>query len=75
MKLKSFFTSVLATLALAVGCTQELIPSLKEISVTPSYLTMEVEGGTKELTVVSTGDWKITDIPDGITVTPSSGST
>lgn len=74
MKLKSFFTSVLATLALAVGCTQELIPSLKEISVTPSYLTMEVEGGTKELTVVSTGDWKITDIPDGITVTPSSGS-
>ena len=74
MKLKSFFTSVLATLALAVGCTQELIPSLKEISVTPSYLTMEVEGGTKELTVVSTGDWKITDIPDGMTVTPSSGS-
>ena len=74
MKLKSFFTSVLATLALAVGCTQELIPSLKEISVTPSYLTMEVEGGTKELTVLSTGDWKITDIPDGITVTPSSGS-
>ena len=74
MKLKSLFTSVLATLALAVGCTQELIPSLKEISVTPSYLTMEVEGGTKELTVVSTGDWKITDIPDGITVTPSSGS-
>ena len=74
MKLKSFFTSVLATLALAVGCTQELIPSLKEISVTPSYLTMEVEGGTKELTVVSTGDWKITDIPDWMTVTPSSGS-
>ena len=74
MKLKSFFTSVLATLALAVGCTQELIPSLKEISVTPSYFTMEVEGGNKELTVVSTGDWKITDIPDGITVTPSSGS-
>ena len=74
MKLKSFFTSVLATLALAVGCTQELIPSLKEISVTPSYFTMEVEGGNKELTVVSTGDWKITDIPDGMTVTPSSGS-
>ena len=74
MKLKSFFTSVLATLALAVGCTQELIPSLKEISVTPSYLTIEVEGDTKELTVVSTGDWKITDIPDWMTVTPSSGS-
>ena len=74
MKLKSFFTSVLATLALAVGCTQELIPSLKEISVTPSYFTMEVEGGNKELTVVSTGDWKITDIPDWMTVTPSSGS-
>lgn len=74
MKLKSFFTSVLATLALAVGCTQELIPSLKEISVTPSYFTMEVEGGNKELTVVSTGDWKITDIPAWMTVTPSSGS-
>ena len=74
MKLKSFFTSVLATLALAVGCTQELIPSLKEISVTPSYFTMEVEGGNKELTAVSTGDWKITDIPAWMTVTPSSGS-
>lgn len=74
MKLKYFFTSVLATLALAVGCTQELIPSLKEISVSPSYFTIGVDGGSKELTVVAKGDWKITDIPEWMTVTPSSGS-
>lgn len=74
MKLKYFFTSVLATLALAVGCTQELIPSLKEISVSPSYFTIGVDGGSKELTVVAKGDWQITNIPEWMTVTPSSGS-
>ena len=74
MKLKSLFTSALAILALAVGCSKQEFPSLKEISVTPSYFTMETEAGQKELSVISSTDWEIKDIPEWITVTPEKGT-
>lgn len=73
MKLRYILTSLLACLALAVGCVQEELPGLSEIEVTPSYFSFEVDGGTKEVTVTTALDWKVTDAPEWVTVTPASG--
>lgn len=73
MKLRYILTSLLACLALAVGCVQEELPGLSEIEVTPSYFSFEVDGGTKEVTVTTALDWKVTDAPEWLTVTPASG--
>lgn len=73
MKLRYILTSLLACLALAVGCVQEELPGLSEIEVTPSYFSFEVDGGSKEVTVTTALDWKVTDAPEWLTVTPASG--
>ncbi len=74
MKLRYFLTSIVACLALAIGCTKEELPSLSEIQVTPSYFTFGVDGGAKELTVTAVSDWTVTDVPEWLTVTPASGT-
>ena len=74
MKLRYFLTSIIACLALAIGCTKEELPALSEITVTPSYFTFTVDGGAKELTVNALADWTVTDIPEWLTVTPTEGT-
>ena len=74
MKLRYFLTSIVACLALAIGCTKEELPSLSEIQVTPSYFTFGVDGGAKELTVNAIDNWTVTDVPEWLTVSPASGS-
>ncbi len=73
MKLRYFLTSILACLALAVGCTQEDLPALSEISVTPSYFTMSMEGGVQKINVNAESAWEVTDVPEWIIVTPANG--
>lgn len=73
MKLKYFLTSIFACLALAIGCTQEELPALSEIQVTPSYFTFGVDGGSKDLTVVAEDAWTITDVPEWLNVSPAKG--
>lgn len=73
MKFKYLLTSVLACLALAIGCTQEELPSLSDIEVTPSYFTFTVDGGSKDVTVTTSQDWTVTDVPEWVTVSPASG--
>lgn len=73
MKLRYILTSLLACLALAVGCVQEELPGLSDIEVAPSYFSFEVDGGSKEVTVTTALDWKVTDAPEWVTVTPASG--
>lgn len=73
MKLRYFLTSIFACLALAIGCTQEELPALSEIQVTPSYFTFGVDGGAKELTVVAVDKWQVSDVPEWLTVSPASG--
>lgn len=72
MKIRHFLTSILAGIAL-VGCVQEELPALSEIQVTPSYFTFGVDGGSKEVAVTAVGAWDVTDIPDWLTVSPTSG--
>ena len=74
MKLRYFLTSIVACLALAIGCTKEALPGLSEIQVTPSYFTFGVEGGAKEITVTAVADWTVSDVPEWLTVSPASGS-
>lgn len=73
MKFRYLLTSVLASLALAIGCTQEALPGLSDIEVTPSYFTFTVDGGSKEVTVATSADWTVTDVPEWVTVSPASG--
>lgn len=72
MKFRYFLTSILACLAL-IGCVQEELPGLSDIKVTPSYFTLGVDGGSKEVAVTTSSDWTVTDIPEWVTVNPSSG--
>ena len=74
MKLRYFLTSIVACLALAIGCTKEELPGLSEIQVTPSYFTFGVDGGSKTLTVTASADWTVTDVPEWLTVSPAKGS-
>ena len=74
MKLRYFLTSIIACLALAIGCTKEALPGLSEIQVTPSYFTFGVDGGAKEITVTAVADWTVSDVPEWLTVSPASGS-
>ena len=73
MKLRYFLTSIIACLALAIGCTQEELPALSEIQVTPSYFTFGVDGGAKTLTVVANDKWEAVDVPEWLNVTPAKG--
>lgn len=73
MKLRYLLTSILACLALAIGCTPDELPGLSGVEVTPSYFTFGVDGGSKEITVATTGDWTVTDVPAWLTVSQASG--
>ena len=73
MKLRYFLTSIIACLALAIGCTQEELPALSEIQVTPSYFTFGVDGGSKTVTVTAMDAWEVTDVPEWLNVSPAKG--
>jgi len=74
MKLKYIFASIVATLALAVGCQKEADHYLKEVQVSSSYLAFPAEGGSVDVTVTATQEWSINTIPEWINATPAYGS-
>ena len=74
MKLKYIFATLVATLALAVGCKKEADQYLKEVQVSSSYLAFPAEGGSVDVVVTATQDWSINTIPDWITANPAYGS-
>ena len=74
MKLRNIFTALTAALALAfVGC-QEEERFLDELQVSKSYVAIPIAGGQDEITVTATDKWEITNIPEWLTVTPTSGA-
>ena len=73
MKLKAFIASLAAVLAIA-GCTKENQLYLDEVQVSSSYVSIPVDGGSSTITVTATGSWTISNIPDWMTVSPTSGS-
>ena len=63
MKLRNIFTA-LAVAALAfVGC-QEEDRFLDEVQVSQSLVTLDVNGGSADITVTATADWKIAEVKD-----------
>ena len=76
MKLKYFFPMVIAALATFVtSCSDEDVVSyLDNVRVTSSYVSLPAEGGSTSIDVTASGDWTISDIPEWVTVSPTSGS-
>ena len=76
MKLKYFFPIVIAVLTtLVTSCSDEDVVSyLDNVRVTSSYVALPAEGGSTSIDVTASGDWTISDIPEWVTVSPTSGS-
>ena len=76
MKLKYFFPMVIAALATFVtSCSDEDVVSyLDNVRVTSSYIALPAEGGSTSIDVTASGDWTISDIPEWVTVSPTSGT-
>lgn len=74
MKLKNIFAALLAALTLTVGCKEEKASYLDEIKVSSSYVALPAEGGSVEITLNATDDWKFGELPEWLTVAPSSGA-
>lgn len=76
MKLKYFFPMfIAAVVALFSSCQDEDVVSyLGNVRVTSSYVALPAEGGSTSIDVTASGNWTISDIPDWITVSPTSGT-
>ena len=77
MKLRYFIPSLVAVVAATfTGCSDnDYDPTyLTEISVSQSYVALDVNGGSASVDVLTTGAWTVTDVPDWLTVSPASGS-
>lgn len=74
MKLKYIFTALVAALTLAVGCEDSIETYLDEVKVSSSYVAIPAEGGTKTIKVNAKAEWSFGDIPEWVTVTPTSGA-
>ena len=73
MKLRYLFVSLLAVLGLAVACETEEDHYLDEVKVSSSYLAFPAEGGSVTFSLSAEEAWSITDTPEWLTVSPSSG--
>ncbi len=74
MKLRYIITTLVAAVALATGCQESLERHLAEVQVSSSYVAIPAAGGTKTITVTATSDWAISDIPEWLAVSPTSGN-
>lgn len=74
MKLKYIFTALVAALTLAVGCEDDIERYLDEVKVSSSYVAIPAAGGSQTITVNASADWSFGDIPEWLTVSPTSGA-
>jgi len=75
MKAKYIILSLIASLAVLVGCEKEGPHYLSEIQVSSSYVSVPLSGGSSNpVTVTATSSWTISGMPDWLTVSPTSGS-
>ena len=63
MKLRNIFTALAAAALAFVGCQQEE-RFLDEVQVDKSMVTLDVKGGSADITVTATADWKFAEITD-----------
>ena len=76
MKLKYFFPFFVAAIAaIFTSCSDDNDPTyLDEIRVSQSYVSLNTNGGSTSIDVVANGNWTVSDIPEWLTVSPTSGS-
>ncbi|MBR5700797.1 MAG: BACON domain-containing protein [Bacteroidales bacterium] len=74
MKAKYIILSLIASLAVLVGCEKEGFHFLDGLKVDSSYVSVPLAGGSNTIMVSSDASWTITDIPEWLTVSPASGS-
>ena len=74
MKLKYIIAAFAATVTLAAGCQKEAERYLSEVQVSSSYVAIDQNGGSTDITVTATASWSISGAPDWLTVSPASGS-
>ena len=76
MKLKYFFPFFVAVIAAVfTSCSDDNDPTyLDEIRVSQSYVSLKTSGGSASIDVVANGNWTVSDIPNWLTVSPTSGS-
>ena len=63
MKLRNIFTALAVAALTFVGC-QEEDRFLDEVQVSQSLVTLDVNGGSADITVTATADWKIAEVKD-----------
>ena len=73
MKLRNIFTALAVAALTFVGCQQEE-RFLDEVQVSQSTVAISVDGGSAKITVDATAEWKFANVPEWLTVNPSSGA-
>ena len=73
MKLRNIFTALAVAALTFVGCQQEE-RFLDEVQVSQSTVAISVDGGSAKITVDATAEWKFVNVPEWLTVNPSSGA-
>lgn len=78
MKLKYLFTMLITSLALCTSCSDDTMSEQKTtlgaVQVSSSFVALPAAGGSQEIEVTAKGDWTFSQLPDWVTVSPSSGS-
>ena len=74
MKLGKLLLGSLASLALLVGCdNKEEDLGAPSIKLNPESVTFASEGGEQTVALTSTRDWTVADLPEWLSVSPTSG--
>lgn len=73
MKIKHIFTSLIASLALLVGCEESLERHLDEVQVSQSYIALDKAGADLKVTVKASAEWQFEGLPEWLSAKPASG--
>ena len=74
MKLRYIIPTMIAVLAMLVGCSDDFEPTyLDGLKVSQSYVSLPADGGSVQLTVNADEAWTMTEIPEWLTVDPAEG--
>ena len=76
--MKKYFMMALTAIAamtITVSCDSDYMPSdpYSEVSVSSSYVSIDIKGGSASTDVKAAGSWQIQDVPEWLTVSPTSG--
>lgn len=76
MKLRYFIPSLVAVVAAVfTSCSDNNDPTyLDEIRVSSSYVSLSTSGGSTSIDLKAAGSWSVSEVPEWLTVSPSSGS-